>query len=72
MMLLHRYLASRFDERFELLADYQRRHPRAAAVLGKASLGEDFTAASEDLRRLAGDLRALRFEPPVPDVGAAR
>jgi len=60
------------DERFELLADYQRRHPRAAAMLGKAALGEDFTPAPEDLRDLAGELRALRFEPRAADVGAAR
>lgn len=58
------------DERFELLADYQRRHPRAAAMLGKAALGQDFTASPEHLRRLADDLRALRFDPPGTDVGA--
>jgi deazaflavin-dependent oxidoreductase (nitroreductase family) len=60
------------DERVDLLADYQRHHPRAATMLGKAALGEDFTADPEGLRRLAGDLRALRFEPPSADVGAGR
>ena len=51
------------DERFDLLVDYQRRHARAAAMLGKAALGERFTGAHDELRRLAEDLRALRLEP---------
>ena len=59
-------------ERAELLADYRLRHPRAAAMLGTAVLGRDFTAESEDLRRLATELRALRLEPPGADVGTAR
>ncbi|WP_353813852.1 nitroreductase family deazaflavin-dependent oxidoreductase [Agromyces sp. SYSU T00266] len=51
------------DERVGLLADYQRRYPRAAAMLGKAALGEAFTADPDDLRVLAQDLRALRLDP---------
>lgn len=58
------------DERADLLADYQRRHPRAFAMLGRATLGKDFTADPDGLRRLAGELRALRFEPPSRNVGA--
>ncbi|GAA2021712.1 nitroreductase family deazaflavin-dependent oxidoreductase [Agromyces tropicus] len=51
------------DERVELLADYQRRYPKAAAMLGRAALGEAFTSDPDDLRVLAEDLRALRLEP---------
>lgn len=58
------------DERFELLADYQRHHPRAAAMLGTAALGEAFTDSPEHLRRLADDLRALRFQAAGANVGA--
>ncbi|WP_400997979.1 nitroreductase family deazaflavin-dependent oxidoreductase [Agromyces sp. GXQ0307] len=58
-------LAVDLDEeaRADLLADYQRRYPRAAAMLGKAALGEAFTADPDDLRVLAQDLRALRLDP---------
>ena len=59
------------DERFDLLVDYQRRHPRAVAMLGKAARGERFTGAHDGLRRLADDLRALRLEPAASDDGAA-
>ncbi|GAA1057578.1 hypothetical protein GCM10017608_17590 [Agromyces luteolus] len=62
-----RYAAEAVDldaaARLDLLADYQRRHPRAAAMLGKAALGEAFTADPDDLRFLARDLRALRLDP---------
>lgn len=60
------------DERAELLADYQRRHPRAAAMLGAALLGSEFTGDAGNLQRLAAELRALRLEVPAPDVTAAR
>ncbi|MGR0320517.1 nitroreductase family deazaflavin-dependent oxidoreductase [Agromyces sp. ZXT2-3] len=61
-------------DRAELLADYQQRHPGAAAMLGKAALGEPFTADPGDLSRLAQDLRALRLEPrpPSTDVAGSR
>lgn len=59
-------------ERAELLADYQRRHPRAAALLGKAILGIEYTTDPAHLQRLAEELRALRLDPPAPDVAAAR
>lgn len=55
------------DERFDLLVDYQHRHPRAATMLGKAALGGSFTGAHDELRRLADDLRALRLEPAEID-----
>ncbi|MGR2754026.1 nitroreductase family deazaflavin-dependent oxidoreductase [Agromyces arachidis] len=55
-------------ERFELLADYQRRHPRAAAMLGSAALDASFTAAPDALRRLAHELRAIRLDPASPEV----
>lgn len=60
------------DERTELLADYQRRHPRAAAMLGSAALDASFTADPDSLRRLAHELRALRLEPASSDVAAPR
>lgn len=60
------------SERADLLADYQRRHPRAAAMLGSRVLGGEFTADSEQLHRLAAELRAVRLEPPTPDVATAR
>jgi deazaflavin-dependent oxidoreductase (nitroreductase family) len=50
-------------ERLELLGDYQQRYPRVAKVLGERVLGADFTAAPEDLERLADALGALRFSP---------
>mgnify|MGYP000542532019 CR=1 FL=1 len=59
------------DERVDLLADYQRRHPRAAAMLGKAALGEAFTADPDDLRVLAQDLRALRLDPGTASTDVA-
>lgn len=49
------------DERLELLAGYQRRHPRLAATLGRAALGDEFTGDPAHLRRLAATLRALRL-----------
>lgn len=60
------------DERFDLLVDYQRRHPRAAGMLGKAVLGERFTGAHDEQRRLAHDVRALRLEPAATDLGDRR
>jgi deazaflavin-dependent oxidoreductase (nitroreductase family) len=59
-------------ERLELLIDYQRRHPRAAALLGSSVLGSEFTADPDHLQRLATELRALRLEPPATDVAASR
>ncbi|WP_448004253.1 nitroreductase family deazaflavin-dependent oxidoreductase [Agromyces bauzanensis] len=59
-------------ERADLLADYQRRHPRAAAMLGSAVLGGEFTADPDQLQRLAAELRALRLDPPGTDVATAR
>ncbi|MDF2574002.1 MAG: hypothetical protein K0S05_914 [Agromyces sp.] len=58
-------------ERAELLADYQRRHPRAAALLGKTVLGVELTSDPAQLQRLAEELRALRLDPPTPDVAAS-
>ncbi|WP_353829078.1 nitroreductase family deazaflavin-dependent oxidoreductase [Agromyces sp. SYSU T0242] len=58
------------DGRIELLADYQRRYPKAAAMLGRAALGESFTADPDDLRVLAEDLRALRLDPARAEPGA--
>ncbi|WP_448809699.1 nitroreductase family deazaflavin-dependent oxidoreductase [Agromyces bauzanensis] len=55
------------DERAELLADYQRRHPRAAAMLGSALLGSEFTGDPGHLQRLATELRALRLEARAPN-----
>lgn len=60
------------DERAELLADYQGRHPRAAAMLGTALLGSEFTGDPAHIQRLAVELRALRLEVPAPDVTTAR
>jgi deazaflavin-dependent oxidoreductase (nitroreductase family) len=60
------------DDRADLLADYQRRHPRAAAMLGSAALDASFTDDPDALRRLAHDLRALRLDPIPPDVPAPR
>ncbi|MGR0221721.1 nitroreductase family deazaflavin-dependent oxidoreductase [Agromyces sp. ZXT2-6] len=60
------------DERVELLADYQRRHPRAAAMLGSAALDASFTADHDALRRLAHELRALRLDPASTDVAPPR
>ena len=54
------------DERVELLADYARRHRRAAAMLGNAVLDEPFTGEPEQLRRLASEVRALRLVPASP------
>lgn len=59
-------------ERGELFADYQRRHPRAAAMLGSAVLGGEFTADPDHLERLADELRALRLDAPGADVAPAR
>lgn len=60
------------DERVDLLADYQRRHPRAAAMLGSAALGATFTDDPEALRRLAHELRALRIVPEPVEVTPPR
>jgi deazaflavin-dependent oxidoreductase (nitroreductase family) len=60
------------EQRHELLSDYQRRHPRAAAMLGSAALDEDFTADAAALRRLAHELRALRLEPASAYVAPPR
>ena len=54
------------DERIELLADYARRHRRAAAMLGRSVLDERFTGESAQLRRLAFEVRALRLIPASP------
>ncbi|MRX42334.1 nitroreductase family deazaflavin-dependent oxidoreductase [Agromyces kandeliae] len=59
------------DARVDLLADYQRHYPRAAAMLGKAALGEAFTSDPHDLRVLAQDLRALRLEPSEASTDVA-
>lgn len=59
-------------ERLELLADYQRRHPRAAAMLGSAALDASFTAEPDALRRLSRELRAIRLDPAPPDVAPPR
>jgi deazaflavin-dependent oxidoreductase (nitroreductase family) len=50
-------------ERVDLLADYRRRHPKAAALLSRGVLGEELTDDPEAVRRLATELRALRLEP---------
>ena len=47
----------------DLLADYRRRHPKAAALLSRGVLGEELTDDPEAVRRLATELRALRLEP---------
>lgn len=64
------------DERYELLADYQRRHPKAAAMLGRAALDAEFTGEPEHLRALAATLRSLRLDPVTattgPDVASSR
>jgi deazaflavin-dependent oxidoreductase (nitroreductase family) len=51
------------QERSDLLADYRRRHPKAAALLGKGMLGAEYADDPASLGRLAGELRALRLEP---------
>ena len=50
-------------ERSDLLAEYRRRHPRAAVLLGKGMLGTEYADDAATLRTLAGELRALRLEP---------
>ncbi|UIP58377.1 nitroreductase family deazaflavin-dependent oxidoreductase [Agromyces marinus] len=57
------------DARFDLLADYQRRHPKAAAMLGRMALGERFTGDPAALRVMALDLRALRLDPRRSPAG---
>ena len=60
------------QERYELLADTQRRRPRWVARLGSAVIGEDVTADSAGLRRLAAAVRSLRLDPAAEaptDVG---
>jgi deazaflavin-dependent oxidoreductase (nitroreductase family) len=51
------------NERFDLLSDYQREHPKVAAALGARVLGSDFTDDPAALRRLAVALPALRLSP---------
>lgn len=60
------------SERADLVADYRRRHPRTAAILGSAMIGESFTGQPETLARLAHELRALRLEPAPPNVAPPR
>ena len=59
-------------ERAELLADYRRRHPRTARLLGSAVVGVPFTGQEEVLQGLASELRMLRLDPGSPDVAAPR
>lgn len=56
------------DERVGLLAEYTRRHRRAAATLTKAVLDEPFTGRPAQLRRLASEVRALRLVPASPTL----
>ncbi|MBM7504541.1 nitroreductase family deazaflavin-dependent oxidoreductase [Agromyces aurantiacus] len=58
------------DERAALLTDYALRRPKAAALLTHGVLDEAFTGDPAQLRRLAGQVRALRLEP-VASAAAA-
>ncbi|GGI48516.1 deazaflavin-dependent oxidoreductase (nitroreductase family) [Agromyces flavus] len=51
------------DDRVHLLTRYASDHPKAAAMLVKGVLDEPSTAGTEQMRRLAAAVRALRLEP---------
>ena len=51
------------EARLAVLGRYQTAHPRTAALLGRAVLGQEFSAAAGSLESLADGLRCLRFTP---------
>ena len=51
------------DERRDLLAEYQREHPRAARQLGGRLLGASFDASPASIDELARRLPAVAFTP---------
>ncbi|MEI5585357.1 MULTISPECIES: nitroreductase family deazaflavin-dependent oxidoreductase [unclassified Agromyces] len=59
-------------ERTRRLAEYRRRHPRTARLLGSTAVGVPFTGQDDVLQKLAHELRMLRLEPDSPDVAAPR
>jgi deazaflavin-dependent oxidoreductase (nitroreductase family) len=50
-------------ERRDLLADYQRRHPRAARQLGRRLIGTRFDGTGASIEALARRLPAVAFRP---------